>query len=262
MPSYLDQLWNPVNLSETPKRIVSVVPSQTELLAHLGLEKEVVGITKFCVRPADWFKSKERIGGTKNLHLEKIRALKPDLIFANKEENTKEQIEELQKDFPVWISEVKTLQDALDMIDLVGLICDKSAFAERLNEAVRKRFFALSKSPNTIKAAYFIWRKPYMTIGGDTFINEMMQWAGFENIFRKEKRYPAVEVEEIKALRPDCLLLSSEPFPFKQKHIDELRNHFPKIPIKIVDGEFFSWYGSRLLHAPDYFRKLKNDIFE
>lgn len=253
---YTDQLNRQVILTNfPPRRIVSLVPSQTELLSDLGLDDSVLGLTKFCVHPTAWRKLKTVVGGTKQLHLDRIRGLKPDLIIANQEENDKGQVEALAKDFPVWVSKVVDLESALDMILQLGAICDKITKAEHLALAIRTSFEALNDLPKR-RAAYLIWRKPYMASGGDTFINAMMNRAGFINVFGAQLRYPEVSIFDLQQAKPEVILLSSEPFPFKEKHLTELQEHCPQAVIRLVDGELFSWYGSRLLHSASYFRKL------
>jgi len=244
-------------------RIVSLVPSQTELLAYLGLENEVAGITKFCIHPPEWFRTKVRVGGTKQLNFEKIRQLRPDLIIGNKEENEQSQILELMRHYPVWMSDVRNLNDALDMIKRVGEITGKKSKAERLAENIADKFNKLIPVKAGIRVAYCIWRNPYMVAGGDTFVDDMMRRCGFKNIFgRHESRYPQVTAEEIAAAMPDVVLLSSEPFPFREKHIAELKAMGMKSKILLVDGEMFSWYGSRLLKAGDYFRQIISKLGE
>jgi len=260
MPFYTDQLKRIIELSQPPKRIISLVPSQTELLFDLGLDEEVVGITKFCVHPENWFRTKARVGGTKQLHLEKIKELQPDLIIANKEENLQQQIEELEKDFPVWISNINNLDDAVEMIELIGEITNKQSKAKQIIIQINECFSQLKTQNSKLETCYLIWQNPYMTIGGDTFINDMMSRAGFQNIFQNQKRYPEITIEQLKAANCKLLLLSSEPFPFKQKHIDELQPLLPNTKIILVDGEMFSWYGSRLLKAPAYFQQLQNQV--
>lgn len=250
-----DHLGRTVELKECPKRIVSLVPSQTELLFDLGLREEVVGITKFCVHPDDWFRSKTRIGGTKKLHFDKIRALDPDLILANKEENNQEDIELLRREFPVWVSDVASLEDACKLILDIGQIVCKRKEATALSDSVMDAFDALPLIDNRKKrkALYLIWTAPDMVAGSDTFINSMLLQAGLENVIT-DKRYP--ELDNCKFESPDVILLSSEPYPFKEKHIQEFQQKFPDALVKIVDGELFSWYGSRLLKSPSYFREL------
>jgi ABC-type Fe3+-hydroxamate transport system substrate-binding protein len=256
-------LQQSTDLNYIPKKIISLVPSQTELLYDLGLETEIVGITKFCVHPQSWFKTKERVGGTKTVNIDKIRTLKPDLIIANKEENVQEQIEELAKDYPVWLTDVNSLTDALQMITDIGMLTGKKVEATNLASAINKSFADLKKltTQNTKpKTAYLIWRKPYMTVGRDTFINDMLNHCGFENIFSNKKRYPEISIENLRIANCQLLLLSSEPYPFKQKHIEELSNQLPGTKIILADGEFFSWYGSRLLKSPAYFTQLITQI--
>ncbi len=261
MPLYIDQIGRQVAILQRPTRIVSLVPSQTELLAYLGLQDEVVGLTKFCIHPNDWWQTKTRIGGTKNITIQKVKSLQPDLIIANKEENVKEQVEELAGHFPVWVSDVNTLEDAQAMIKGIGTITGKEERSIGLAEKIKSSFKELQVAnygPQT--CCYLIWKDPYMTIGGDTFINEMLAQAGFDNLFKNSKRYPQITIEQLQTINCQLLLLSSEPYPFQQKHINELQKKLPATKIVLVDGEMFSWYGSRLLYAPDYFQTLQNQI--
>lgn len=261
MPSFTDHLGRTISVPDTPQRIISLVPSQTELLYALGLEAEVVGITKFCVHPPSWFRNKTRIGGTKNIHPGIIDSLRPDLIIANKEENQQDQVEALATRYPVWISDINALPAALDMIRTIGRLTGKSPRANQLAAEIDLRFTALSgASPHPAagraRTAYFIWRKPWMVVGGDTFIHDMLQRSGFHNIFHDQPRYPSITLDALPAAGCELILLSSEPYPFKQQHIDEIRAVLPQAAIRLVDGELFSWYGSRLLEAPAYFQAL------
>lgn len=261
MPVYKDQLGRTVTVKDSPQRIISLVPSQTELLFHLGLESEVVGITKFCVHPTTWFQTKTRVGGTKKVHTAIIKELKPDLIIANKEENRKEQVEELANDFPVWVSDVYDLPTAFEMMKSLGTITRKEEKALQITETIKNSFQQLDKlKPLDLRTAYLIWREPYMTVGGDTFIHQMLGWAGLENVFKNQKRYPVVTIAELQAANCALVLLSSEPYPFSQKHIDELQPHLPNAKIILVDGEMFSWYGSRLLQASSYLATLHRQL--
>lgn len=254
-------LRNTKPFTKFPSFIISLVPSQTELLWYLGLEKEVIGITKFCVHPASWFKAKKRIGGTKELHINEILNLQPDLIIANKEENTKEQIKALAEKCNVWVTDVNNLQDAITMIKEIGEITGKKNASTTLANEIEQKFLALKKDElaQPKKAAYLIWKEPYMTVGGDTFINDMMKKSGYENVFATQERYPEVTLKQIKDSGCTTLLLSSEPYPFKEKHVLALQKDLPGMKIKLVDGEMFSWYGSRLLMAPDYFKQLQKE---
>jgi ABC-type Fe3+-hydroxamate transport system substrate-binding protein len=262
MPLFTDSLGRKVEIPLKPQRIISLVPSQTELLYHLGLEEEVIGITKFCIHPMHWFRNKTRIGGTKNLDIEKIKNLQPHLVIANKEENTQEQIETLQQWFPVWVSDVNNLEDALEMIVTIGTITGKKEKATSLKTHIEQEFKSLQRTTflTAPKVCYLIWKDPYMTVGGDTFISNMLQWAGFDNLYSQASRYPQLSVNDLQSLNCELLLLSSEPYPFKQKHIDELQAQLPHTKIALVDGEMFSWYGSRLQWAPTYFRQLRAQL--
>lgn len=238
-------------------RIVSLVPSITELLYDLNLDEEVVGITKFCVRPESWFRTKTRVGGTKKVHREKVLSLSPDLILANKEENTQEDIEFLQQQVHVYLSDIKTIPDALQMILDVGKLTNRMAQAEVLSRSIQESF--LSFKPSVQKTAlYFIWQKPYMVAGCDTFIHHMMELACYDNLCHSH-RYPELTLEAIHSLSPEVILLSSEPFPFKENHLDQFQELFPTSSVILVDGEIFSWYGSRMLHAIPYFRGLNEE---
>ncbi|HOZ52953.1 MAG TPA: helical backbone metal receptor [Chitinophagaceae bacterium] len=241
------------------KRIISVVPSQTELLYDLGLNEEVVGITKFCIHPHEWYKSKKRIGGTKNLNIDLIHSLQPDLIIANKEENTKEQIEELQKQYPVYLSDIYNLDDALNMIKDIGKLVNKVAESESIVQSIQIAKSNATFTKTNLKTLYLIWKDPYMVAGKTTFIDSMLTEAGFNNCVDKS-RYPILSMNDITELNPEVILLSSEPYPFKQKHIDEFQNILPSCKLFLVDGELFSWYGSRLCQSFEYFSKLNAQL--
>ncbi|MBK7572080.1 MAG: ABC transporter substrate-binding protein [Bacteroidetes bacterium] len=256
---FTDQTGSTIILENPPTKIISVVPSQTELLFDLGLQDEVIGITKFCIHPDEWFKTKTRIGGTKKLDIEKIFQLQPDIIFANKEENERTDIEVLKAHFPVWISDIKDLKSANEMILSIGEITGKEQKALNIVSDIRNQFDSLHFS--MIKQCiYLIWNNPIMTVGGDTFINDMLQYAGYHNLTNQQKRYPELSIDQLKKLNPELVLLSSEPFPFSQEHIEYFKALLPFSKVIKVDGEMFSWYGSRLLKSPLYFSKLRSEI--
>jgi len=264
---FRDQTGRMVQIPFPPTRIISLVPSQTEWLYDLGLEEEVIGITRFCVHPREWFHTKTRVGGTKQLHLEKIRQLQPDLILANKEENEKIQLEELMQEFPVWISDIYTLTDALDMMQMVGRMTNRESKAIKIIHQITIAFDRLQEYISSLKAdysprvAYFIWYNPWMVAAGGTFIDDMLQRCRLQNAFAHLTRYPQITESDIQRADPDIILLSSEPFPFKPKHQQLLQTILPYAKYYFVDGEMFAWYGSRLLLAADYFRKLTEKIF-
>ncbi|NPA42435.1 MAG: ABC transporter substrate-binding protein [Chlorobi bacterium] len=260
----IDATGTPVFLPRPPRRIVSLFPSQTHLLAELGLDDEVVGITRFCKYPEGWKKRKRVVGGTKDVHIDRVAALEPDLILANKEENTREAVEALRQIAPVYVSEVHSWEDNLDFVRAVGILTGRENRARSLVEAMEaeRRSYTDEFSGTPRKALYFIWRNPWMTAGSPTFIDTMMRLAGFENLTPPEKgRYPAWEEDELKTIDPEVILLCDEPFPFKpEKHLDEVRTLFPAADILFVRGEPFTWFGAYPLRAFDYFRELQTRL--
>jgi ABC-type Fe3+-hydroxamate transport system substrate-binding protein len=259
MAVHKDQMNRVVEIPSTPKRIISIVPSQTELLFDLGLDEEIIGITKFCIHPADKVKRRLKIGGTKNLNINQIKKLNPDLIIGNKEENEKDQIEELMQHFPVWMSDISNLDDAVEMIRKVGQLVDREEKAGQMASTISASFDNLKIKSTSLKVAYLIWRKPYIVAGKGTFIDDMLKRCGLKNAF-DEERYPEVFPGQIVEADPDLVFLSSEPYPFTDRHITEFQALIPNAKIQLVDGELFSWYGSRLLQAPKYFKQLISSL--
>ncbi|MUP44239.1 cobalamin-binding protein [Gramella sp. BOM4] len=256
---FRDQLNRRFELKKTPERIISLVPSQTELLVDLGLEKQLVGITHFCVHPARLKKTKKRVGGTKKVNFKKVRELEPDIILCNKEENTPEMVVGLEKIAPVHVSDVNDIDSACELVEQYGKIFDCAPFANTLSRSIQNKAEAFKQkveSKDLKKVAYFIWKDPMMVAGKGTFINSMLELNGFENVFKSD-RYPETDFQELKSLGPDLIFLSSEPFPFRQEHTKEFDSFAKKV--LIVDGEYFSWYGSRLLAAFDYFAQLHQE---
>ena len=260
MPSYRDQLGNKIHLDTLPKRIISLVPSQSEYLWDLGLCEELIGITKFCIHPNEMYQSIQRVGGTKQLDLEKIRALKPDLIIGNKEENDKDQIRILQKEFRVWMSDIYTPADALNMMGDLGTIVGKEQLAQKWVVEIESSLKTIKNYFEGQSLAYFIWSKPYLFAARNTFIHAVLEHIGFKNALASYNRYPELNEEELKKLNPQLCFLSSEPFPFKQKHIKEIQDLLPNTKVLLVDGEVFSWYGSRLLKLEAYLQELKTKL--
>jgi ABC-type Fe3+-hydroxamate transport system substrate-binding protein len=241
-------------------RIVSLVPSITELLFDLGLDEEVVGITKFCVHPNQWFRTKQRIGGTKNVHIDIIQDLSPTLVIASKEENIKEQVEAIATFAEVLLTDVKNVEDVIEMIVIIGTKTNRFKAAEDIIEKIKANFLTIALLPYTFQltpVCYLIWRNPYMTVGNDTFIHDMLQKCGYSNVFAEQARYPTITLDDIKIANPHFIFLSSEPYPFKQIHMEELQHELPAAKIILVDGEYFSWYGSRILKAADYLIQLQ-----
>jgi ABC-type Fe3+-hydroxamate transport system substrate-binding protein len=254
MPLFSDQMNRTIDIPEFPQRIISLVPSQSELLVDLGLAERLVGVTKFCIHPKGLNKRKAIIGGTKNFLFDKIDSLQPDLIIGNKEENYKEGIERLSEKYPVWMSDIYTLEDAFEMMRGLGEITGTVTQAERLIHNISQEMSAFSQRVRGT-AVYLIWNDPLIAVGPHTFIHDMLVRAGFTNLI-EDSRYPEVALEKLKSLSPDYLLLSSEPFPFKKKHAFDFAQKLENTTIRLVDGEMFSWYGSRLKYFCEYVQRL------
>ncbi len=248
-----------LRLAVPPRRIVSLVPSLTELLAALNLDEAVVGLTRFCVRPPEWKRRKTIVGGTKQINLERLLGLQPDLVLANLEENTREIVATLDLHVPVFVTHVRTLDEALQMIRQVGYLTGTESAADALAATIAERFAALPSYPPR-RTLYLIWRDPYMSVGGDTFIHDMLRRGGFANVCADQTRYPVLTPDAIRALQPEVVLLSSEPYPFKEKHLEELRPLCPEATFLLVDGQPFSWYGARLLETPAYLKQLQAQL--
>lgn len=262
--SLVDDIGTLHTFNKVPQRIISLVPSQTELLVDLGLESKIVGITKFCIHPKELKAKKAIVGGTKKVDYNKIIALAPDIVICNKEENTLEIVENLREIGTVWVTDIITIEDNLKMINDFGSLFDCVGEANQWNANLT---FALSDFKKFIeskpirKVAYFIWKNPYMVAGSGNFINELLQFNRFENVFANQPRYPEIELEKINENRKlDFVFLSSEPYPFKEKDALEMQDFCPQAKIILVDGEMFSWHGSRLLKALGYFKELHQKL--
>jgi len=242
-----------------PKRIVSLAPAITETMYHLDLGDQVVGRTRFCVHPQAEVEKAMNIGGTKDMKIERIKALDPHLIVAEKEENTKEMVEELERHFPVYVFEIQTINQALSMIKQLGRITNRSMPANHTIRQISERFEPL-QAQKKLRVAYVIWQNPYMVVGGDTYINSVLSHLGFDNPFAETgDRYPEVTIEQLQSATLDYIFLATEPFPFRENHLDEFKMKLPQTTPLIVDGEMF-WYGSRMLKAADYFKQTFTNL--
>ncbi|MDE3254802.1 MAG: ABC transporter substrate-binding protein [Bacteroidota bacterium] len=259
--TYKDMMGRWVAISHSPKRIISLVPSQTELLFDLGLDEEVVGITKFCEHPNAWRKQKTIVGGTKKVDYNIIDQLAPDLIIANKEENTKEMIAALEAKYPVWISDVTTKIENELMIEQIGALVQRPQQALLIISKIQQAFSKLKCLSSDLKVAYFIWKDPWMVAASNTFIQEMLLENEWSNVFEHKERYPIISIDELIEANPEVIFLSSEPYPFKDKHIEELALQLPNTKIILVDGTYFSWYGSRMQNATAYFEELHQQLY-
>ncbi len=255
-----DQMSREVEVPLDPKRIVSLVPSQTELLFDLGVGDRVVGATRFCVHPKEALTDVPRVGGTKQIHPERVAPLRPDLLIGNKEENERTQIEQLADLYPVWMSDVRTLDDALEMIGALGDVVAAADRATALRRKIRSGFDALPDADGR-RVAYLIWRRPWMGAGSNTFIHDLLDRCGFVNVLAEQglERYPELSDDALREAAPEIVLLSSEPFPFAEKHVPEVAALLPDAEVRLVDGEAFSWFGSRLVHASTVLAELAND---
>jgi ABC-type Fe3+-hydroxamate transport system substrate-binding protein len=193
------------------------------------------------------------------VNFERIKALQPDIILCNKEENTMEMVLELQKIARVEVSDVNTFDDAIQLIANYGELFNVEGTAKALIEEIYTEQSKFRKHLGTFrkkKVAYFIWQQPYMVAAHDTFINAMLEEAGFDNVFKYRSRYPEIDLSDKDLQQAEVVLLSSEPFPFKENHIEQFKSLFQEKEVKIVDGEMFSWYGSRLSKSYQYFKQL------
>lgn len=262
---FSDQLHRKFVLEKTPLRVVSLVPSQTELLFDLGLESKIVGITKFCVHPSNLKTDKTIVGGTKNVNIEKVKALNPDLVLCNKEENTLDIVSQLETVCAVHVSDVKTVEDNLALIADYGKIFATQVKAENLileiNTGLKSLKRELLNMP-ILPVIYTIWKNPWMASGGDTYISDILKLIKLDNYFQDRNRYPQFQLEDINVSKIDTILLSSEPFPFTNSDQIEIAYNCKGIKSQLVDGEMFSWYGSRLLKAIPYLLKLRQSLNE
>ena len=266
-PAFTDQMGREVHVPQHPERIVSLVPSITELLFSLGLGEKVMGVTRFCIYPKEAREQAENIGGTKELHLARIADLKPDLIIGSKEENSPKDIKALSANHDVWMSDVQTVSDGIEMIRHVGAICGVNEEARKMAHRIECGFTDLSggKSMRRQRVAYLIWYDPIMVSGRRNFINSVIEKCGWKNVFEDfettgNRRYPKVTIDQLKEAQPAVIFLSSEPYPFKEKHVETISDAIPDCKVRLVDGDLFSWYGSRMLKMPAYLEELRREV--
>ncbi len=257
-----DQLHRPLQFEQPPKRIVSLVPSITYSLHYFGIDSQVAGITYFCKYPPEWRKNKAIIGGTKNFKIEKIAALHPDLILASKEENPKDLTLELSSYAQIYVSDVHDLSSNYKLLEDLGKILQKESETKKITKQLNKKIESLqSLTKKRYKTVYMIWKEPWMSVGGDTFIHQMMQLAGFDNIYKYTLRYPVINLQDLQKIFPEVILLASEPYPFKEKDKQALQKLFPNTKILLVDGEPFTWFGTFPMQAVDYFKHLIEQLY-
>lgn len=244
-------------------RIISLVPSLTEYLWALGLEEEVVGITKFCIHPKAWWQHKTRVGGTKKVNFETIATLQPTLIIANKEENTKEDIQQLQQRHAVLVTDINSLEEAYRYLLEIGQQVQREEKSLSLVSQIQTNLQSVVNIGQGSSFLYFIWNDPYFVVGPQTYIHALLTHCGLVN-FCEIERYPNLDqvlanktsLANTQVVNPDYIFLSSEPFPFESKHLGKVQLLFPNSKIVLIDGEICSWYGSKMLEVPAYFKQL------
>lgn len=258
MKTVVDMLGRSLTCPVSPRRIISLCPSITETLFSLGLDEQIVGVTRYCLHPDAGVAKKTKVGGTKRLNFDTIDRLEPDLIIAEKEENLREDVERLAASYPVFVTEVRDIDGAHEMVRRVGEVCDRASNAVQLVADICSRWSQLPRLEQSLRVAYLIWRKPYMAAGSQTYIDAVLQRMGLQNVFGKLDRYPEFTLEQLAGEQPDVVFLSSEPYPFAEKHQEEIEAILPAAEVLLVDGEAFSWYGSHMLAAVSYLGRLQH----
>jgi ABC-type hemin transport system substrate-binding protein len=236
-----------------PERIVSLVPSLTEALFAFGVGTRVVGRTRYCTQPPRAVGRIAKIGGTKKVDAERVLSLEPDLVVAVKEENTREDIEGLKEaGVPVFVGAPETVEDALEMLrELAGRVGAAEDEAEVVLGAVERVYRRLCLEPGRARRVFVpIWREPYMSVGSDTYVHDILETCGGENVCGRFTRYPSLSLEEVEALEPEVVLLPDEPYPFSAEDLAEF--YALDVPaaredrIHLVDGKLLTWYGPRM----------------
>ncbi len=241
------------------RRIVSLIPSITEILFAIGAGDRVVGCTIYCTQPPEGVATKTRVGGEKNPKLELIRDLGADLVIANVEENVREHVETLRAwGIPVHVTYPRTVADGIRLVGELGELLEAGAPARDLEAALRGRYDevrAAAAGRRSRRVFCPIWRKPYMTINADTYIHDMLAVSGGINVFGGAvKRYPEVTLDEVAATGAEVILLPDEPYRFRQVHQADF-SPYPDLPalrdgrMHLVDGKLLSWYGPRIAEA-------------
>lgn len=244
---------------KTGKKIACLVPSLTEWLIDMGLNHQLVARTKFCIHPKDKVSEIPTVGGTKKVHINKLKSWNPYIVIGNKEENTKEDLEAISDFAPVFVSDIKTIPDLDRFIRSIAEVIPELRVNEFLTKLKKSKILPFE---NRLKVAYIIWQNPLMVVASETYIDHVLSISGLENVFASHKRYPETSFEELRNLKPDIILLSSEPYPFKNKHIATFSQECPFAKPLLVDGEIFSWYGSKTLQIGSYIEKLQKLVFE
>jgi ABC-type Fe3+-hydroxamate transport system substrate-binding protein len=233
-----DVLGRELVLREPPRRVVSLVPSITESLFDLGAGASVVGITDYCIFPPAV--TLPRLGGTKNPRVDEIRALAPDLVHMNLEENLRRHAEAIETFAPIFVSEPKSVDDVIVLIEQLGAIHDRAERARALTQTLRDELANLPRRDFTF--AVPIWK--WMWCGGDTYVSRLVEVCGGRNILREYLRYPQIDLEDVLALKPDVIFLPDEPYAFTEEDARQIRG--PRV-VGPFPGHLFTWHGTRTI---------------
>ena len=256
-----------IEFDVSPKRIVSLVPSLTETIADLGCRDRIVGCTSFCELPVGLIQGLEKsggvIGGTKNPDIEAIRRLKPDVVFANREENRRADVTKIEEFVPLHVSEPADVDDVVHLIEDLGSMLEANIEADKWNGRISKAKETLNElrsNAKPVRYVYLIWWNPAMVVGGNTYISHLLAEGPFLNACEEMDRYPVMKLEDLAALGADIIFGSTEPYDFNDNALNMVRNELgSKIQVAGIDGRICGWHGTRTAHALEYLRKL-NEI--
>jgi ABC-type Fe3+-hydroxamate transport system substrate-binding protein len=243
-----DVLGRTFEFPAAPRRVISLVPSLTETLFELGAGESVVAITDFCIFPPDL--DRPRVGGTKNPRVDEIRALQPDLVHMNLEENLRRHADAIEQFAPVFVTEPKSVDDVASMISQLGEIHDRNERAAELAHTLRQEQRSLPKREFTFACP--IWKNPWMWCGGDTYVSHLVEAAGGRNVLQRHTRYPQLAVEEVQAMKPDVVFLPDEPYVFTEADAAEMK---AKV-IGPFPGHLFTWHGTRTIEGLRFLRAV------
>jgi ABC-type Fe3+-hydroxamate transport system substrate-binding protein len=250
MSSYTDATGRSLDLPRPPERIVSLVPSLTEALFAFGLAEAVAGVTRYCVEPPE-AQLKKRVGGTKNVDIDAVRDLAPDLVLANVEENTRADVEALiTAGLPVFVTYPRTVTGAIAELRLLSEMTGSADPGEPIIAQAEESLAAAeaaNRRRTPLRTFCPIWRNPWMTIGPDTYIHDFLRLCGAANVYgHASDRYPTVELGDVSARRPEVVLLPDEPYRFGERHVPEVIEKLGEVRTYLVDGKSLCWYGPRI----------------